>query len=277
MTDAVSSMQDLVVYDCGREQCVGTKYVRKGIKPYYLFHYVCSGKGTFIQNGKQYVVHAGEMFTIFPQCVVEYYPDKNDPWMYEWFSVGGRLADEYIEQCDITRDAPVVSVGKSSKIREYINELVLEYYQSNSIDLACVARLYLILHELIEKQRGDPSEVKYENPYINEAIMFMRYNIGTKILIKDIAHSLNLHPSYFICMFTEVVGVSPKQYLINFRIKEGAKLLRDGEHRVEEVARIVGYDDPLHFSREFKKVMGVCPKDFMRGKAAAIDAVKQVL
>lgn len=264
MTDAVSVMQDLIVYDCGREQCVGSKYVNKGIKPYYLFHYVRSGKGTFIQNGKRYTVQAGEMFAIFPHCVVEWFPDKKEPWLYEWFSVGGRLADSYVANSGITLDNPVVSINKSGRIQECIDEIVTHYYQSDSINLGCIANLYFIFHELIEAKARLASKVKYKNSYINEAIMFMRYNLGTKILIKDIAYSLNLNPSYFVWLFTETVGISPKQYLINYRIKIGARILRERKRKIEEVAKEVGYDDPLHFSREFKKVMGVCPRDYVR-------------
>lgn len=266
MSDAASSIQDLIVYDCGREQCVEGKWVQKAKKPYYLFHYICSGKGTFIQNGEKYEIRAGEMFVIFPKCVVEYYPDKKNPWRYEWFSVSGRLADEFIKRSNVTVDSPVIRDIKNGKIREYVDNLVNQYLEDKTVNLGCVANLYLIFHELMEKNEGEKQEEGYKNSYINEAMMFMKYNICTKIYIKDIAQSLNLHPSYFVWLFTETVGMSPKQYLIDYRIKTGARLLLSENKKVEEVAKMVGYDDPLYFSREFKKVMGVSPRDYMRGK-----------
>lgn len=265
MTEAVAQVRDLILYDCGREQCVGTKRVQKAKKPYYLFHYVCSGKGTFIQNGKKFELHAGEMFVIFPRCVVEYYPDKNAPWRYEWFSVSGRLADEFIRKSRITADSPVYQENKNSRISEYIDDLVNKYLENDTVNLGCLANLYFIFHELLENRSAGLQEARYKNSYINEALMFMKYNLSTKIYIKDIAQSLNLHPSYFVWLFTETVGVSPKQYLIEYRIKTGARLLLSGEKKIKDVAKAVGYDDPLYFSREFRKVLGVSPRDYVQG------------
>ena len=59
----------------------------------------------------------------------------------------------------------------------------------------------------------------------------------------------------------EIMGVSPQQYLIDLRLRNARDLLISTDLSISEVARSVGYDDPLYFSRLYRKHYGLSPRE----------------
>jgi AraC-like DNA-binding protein len=66
----------------------------------------------------------------------------------------------------------------------------------------------------------------------------------------------------FIHKFKDLTGMTPIEYLTQIRINEAKFLLSNSPLNVAEISSIVGYDDPLYFSRVFKKVTGISPKNY---------------
>uniref|UniRef100_UPI003AF56FDF helix-turn-helix domain-containing protein n=1 Tax=Bifidobacterium pullorum TaxID=78448 RepID=UPI003AF56FDF len=63
----------------------------------------------------------------------------------------------------------------------------------------------------------------------------------------------------FIRVFREATGLSPKRYLTSIRMSEARMLLESTDYPIAEVADIVGYDNPLYFSRVFRAHVGMSP------------------
>ena len=56
--------------------------------------------------------------------------------------------------------------------------------------------------------------------------------------------------------------MTPMQYILSLRISNAQVLLEQANYTVTEIAAIVGYDNPLYFSRIFKKQLGVSPQQY---------------
>ena len=70
--------------------------------------------------------------------------------------------------------------------------------------------------------------------------------------------------SYFLKKFKEVTTKSPMQYILSIRINNAVSLLESTDYNVTEISTIIGYDNPLYFSRIFKKQKGVSPSDYRK-------------
>ena len=70
--------------------------------------------------------------------------------------------------------------------------------------------------------------------------------------------------SYFLKKFKEVTTKSPMQYILAIRINNAVSLLESTDYNVTEISTIIGYDNPLYFSRIFKKQKGVSPSDYRK-------------
>ena len=85
-----------------------------------------------------------------------------------------------------------------------------------------------------------------------------RSNVTNQLL----AANFGFVPSYFVCFFKICYGLTPMDYLVNKRIDEAKVLLEDGSLKIKDIARVVGYEDSLYFSKVFKKFTGVSPKEY---------------
>lgn len=72
---------------------------------------------------------------------------------------------------------------------------------------------------------------------------FIHNNISNPISITRMAADFGFSRTYFSDLFKKEKGVSPQQYLINYRVETAARLLEETDLRIGHIARSVGYDD----------------------------------
>jgi AraC-like DNA-binding protein len=90
---------------------------------------------------------------------------------------------------------------------------------------------------------------------------------------EQLARLAGLSPSRFHELFLAVMRESPMAYLQRRRVQRAQQLLIGGGPSVREVAAAVGFDDPFHFSRVFKRVTGQSPARYRAEMAAGLLAL----
>lgn len=80
--------------------------------------------------------------------------------------------------------------------------------------------------------------------------------------ISEMAGYCRISEVHFRRLFSKTTGSPPKKYLENIKMGLAARILSQSEITVSELASYLGYSDPYHFSRRFKKVKGVSPQHF---------------
>jgi AraC-like DNA-binding protein len=85
--------------------------------------------------------------------------------------------------------------------------------------------------------------------------------------IAEAARACHVSPEYFSRLFRHYAGQTAAQFLVRLRVNHAAKLLQRSDLTVKAAGEAVGYEDPYHFSRVFKRVHGRSPKSFARRPA----------
>ena len=67
-------------------------------------------------------------------------------------------------------------------------------------------------------------------------------------------------------MFKLYAGITPKQFILQKRISNAEMLLQNRHYNINEISQIVGYENPLYFSRIFQKIKGVSPSEYRKNK-----------
>ena len=98
--------------------------------------------------------------------------------------------------------------------------------------------------------------------YIKEALSFIEQNFQNDISIEDIAACCGLNRSYFGKIFHDTIGRSPQEFLISYRMTKAAELLKITALSIADIGNAVGYPNQLHFSRAFKNVYGMSPRNW---------------
>ena len=90
----------------------------------------------------------------------------------------------------------------------------------------------------------------------------MQENIERHLALEQIAHYTGYSPSHFSALFRKATGESPLAYLNRQKIEHACLLLKTTDMRVNQICHKVGISDSYYFSRLFKQLTGVSPKQY---------------
>jgi len=91
------------------------------------------------------------------------------------------------------------------------------------------------------------------------AIYYIERNFSATVRSEDLAARCNLSPFRFSRLFKEKFGLTFRDYLINYRLREAYRLLENPRVSVADVSFAVGFNDPSYFARVFKQRIGIAP------------------
>lgn len=108
-----------------------------------------------------------------------------------------------------------------------------------------------------------PDEVTYlpssDQQSLAPAIYYIEKNYRSPIRSEAVAARCDLSPFRFSRLFKEIYGITFRDYLINYRLREAYRLLANPKVVVADVAFAAGFNDPSYFARIFKQRVGVAP------------------
>ena len=271
---------DLKLYQFGWERCTPAHAFGPAARTHYLFHYIISGTGLFMADDDDghtvtYQIKSGQGFMIFPGQITTYVADKDLPWEYVWLEFDGLRAKETLSIAGLTKDTPVYHAD-SREMREVMMSEMLYIAQHGDLSpLHLIGHLYLFMDALTRSvsslriSKGG----RLRDFYIHEAIAIIDQNFQNDISVEEIADNCGLNRSYFSKIFKEAVGRTPQAFLLHYRMTKAAELLKLTQLSISDISKAVGYDNPLHFSRAYKNVYGVSPRDW-RNENRQIDLWK---
>jgi transcriptional regulator GlxA family with amidase domain len=104
---------------------------------------------------------------------------------------------------------------------------------------------------------------------IGVALKSMHNKVADPWTVASLAAASGMSRSAFAVRFKEMVGETPLEYLTAWRIHKASALLQKGDQKLFEVAKSVGYDSDAAFSKAFKRIVGVAPREYRRNAAGA--------
>lgn len=259
--------QDLYLIQYGREQCTPGHSFGPAMREYYKFHYILEGSGVFEINGKRYELHKGQGFLICPGTVTFYQADMDNPWKYCWIGFNGIKAPTLLKHAHLTNETPIYNFEKSELFSSSIDQMMQSKHMIVGRELKLTGLLYLWLSALVECQGSERSTNGKETGkehYIAQVVHFIEMNYASKITVQSIAAFIGLQRSYLSSIFKDVMNISLQDYLIHFRVRKACELLQHTSLTIGDIARSIGYEDPLLFSKMFKKVMKHSPSDYRK-------------
>jgi AraC family L-rhamnose operon transcriptional activator RhaR/AraC family L-rhamnose operon regulatory protein RhaS len=99
---------------------------------------------------------------------------------------------------------------------------------------------------------------------ISELLGYMEQHFAEPITVEDLMQVAHMSQTSLFRLFRQIMDRSPIDYLIRLRIHKAAQLLRRESLRVKEASEAVGFTDSNYFTRQFRQVMGVSPREYQR-------------
>ena len=267
-TDFKDNSTPLVVGSCGTYRLKTRPklptYWQKGRRDYQIL-YVANGKTHFWFDGREEIVSTGHMVLYKPEEIQKYvYYLEDNPEVF-WIHFTGRDVKNILAYHGISLDEHVFYCGVlpdyKALFRKIIQELQLCRYGYEDYIASLFNDILLLVNRQQHEQKKTTGNVQEQ---IERAAAYFNENYNTKISIDDYAESLHISTNWFIHNFKQYAGMSPAQYILSLRMVNAQSLLERTTYNIKEISEIVGYENPLYFSRVFKKEIGKSPAQYRK-------------
>ena len=245
--------------------CEKGEFVNKGpfIFSFYRICLVTKGKCTIKFDRTQFEVEENDVFVILPS--IEYRIECDDEFNLMYVSFIGMRVSEILTRLGISRKNCVFR--GISHIRFFWEQ---EFScRSEFLDLVSESVLLYTFSEIghkifIEKENSDPVNASDSMVFVKK---FLDENFGDPELSLDsLSVRFKYNKKYLSHHFKSVFGMGVSEYLNTLRVSYAVSLIEQHHRFVQEIAFSCGYKDPFYFSRVFKKIIGISPKEMIKMK-----------
>lgn len=266
LLDFKDKSRPLIVGSCGTYRLIHQPklptYRPKGRIDYQLL-YIAAGKGHFFFQDKEKIIEAGHMILYRPKEMQKYVYYGTEQTEVYWVHFTGSDVKNILKEYHLFENGQIIPTGNFPEYHEIFRKMIQElqlakphYEEYLSILLH---ELFLLISRYTPKENSQSRILQKE---MESATHFFNEHFAEEISIENYSEAKHMSTCWFIRNFKRYNGVTPMQYILNLRITNAKTLLKTTTYPVSEIAVIVGYENPLYFSRLFKKQTGLSPSEF---------------
>lgn len=209
-----------------------------------------------------------DSFILYTKGKPQYYRADGASFMNDWLHF--ELQDEdiaWFHTLSIPQDQ-VVPIGDLNELSIIINHLCHETYTNNHFKSETIALYLRLLFIKLSNRIHDQTDQMANSHYNKMSIVRTKiYNQPfQQWTIDALSHELTMSRSSFQHMYKAYFGVSPITDVILSRIEHAKYLLSTTDIAVKKISEMCGYNNELHFMRQFKKQMRLTPSDYRETK-----------
>ena len=269
ISDIKDKSKPLIVTSCGTYHLYNRQkrptWSPRGRLDFQLL-YIAAGKAHFHIDGEEKIVTAGHMVLYRPKEPQKYEYYREDQTEVYWVHFTGGNVTNILHSYGLTKDKKIFYCGSGLEYKNHFRSMIQElqmckddYPEMLEIHLR---QIFIKLHRYFNTiSKVDGSQIAED---IDNAMLYFSEHYNEDICIEDYAATHHMSTSWFIKNFKQYTGSTPMQYILSKRIHNAETLLENEHYSISEISNIIGYDNPLNFSRIFKKVKGISPSEYRK-------------
>jgi AraC family transcriptional regulator, arabinose operon regulatory protein len=234
----------------------------------WIINLTVKGVGTIFDGKESWNVFPGDM-VLFPPGAIHYYGRAEDApnWWHRWIYFQPRSFWMNWLSWQDSRNGIYVLHQFDADMTDEFDRLFAEIASwsvhpdllSMELGINLLERIILLCAK--QNQSFEIKDEEFDGRLLL-ACKYMTDNLHRPLSVEDVARHTCLSPSRLAHLFSEKLGKSVMRWREEQRIQFACHLLRLSNSPIKQIAAQVGFEDPLYFSRVFRKYTGVSPKLF---------------
>ncbi len=247
---------------------------------YFQIYYILKGELVHFLGNESSTLIQGDMFIIPPETA--HYISPQPETVFYSFSFmpdflgaphsGNRLALNFLRSLGKDKSLlPKVTVEAENILYiETLMDRMLSEFTTKPLGYAETMQAYALLlvtflaRNYFEKERGGfLDHFETNKQFVLHCVRYIEENYQEPIYLDEISRRSTMSKSNFCTLFSQLTGYSFHQFLNLCRIKKAVEYIKEG-YKITAIYGLCGYEDFSTFYRNFKKIMGVSPKQFQK-------------
>lgn len=254
----------LTVVSGGRENCAPDYEIHRPSFPFWGLEFVAQGRGSVGFGPECFDILPGSVFCYGPRTAHDIHTARLNPLVKYFVDFDGTQAATLLTGHGLHPGA-VIQTSAPGEIMAIFDDLIRNglNYTPFSGRIAAVILEHLLL-KIQETSIPNGSAASPAFATYRRCRQYLQDHWPELNSLGEIAAACHLDPAYLCRLFQRFDRQSPYQFLLRLKINHAAERLRTGEFPVAHIAEELHFADQFHFSRVFKKLMGISPSQFIR-------------
>ncbi len=262
-----SKKNRLSVISGGVEHCMPAYRIKRATFPYYSLEFISGGKGSLVINQSKHALHPGMIFTYGPGIRHEIGTDAKRPLTKYFVDFGGHTAAPLLKELGLA-PGTVLHTPATKDVMVLFDELINTAQQHARWHLQASTAILEHLLFKVAQTAGPLADSPHSfafgtyqrcRQYITEHFLELH-------TLSQIASECHLDVAYLCRLFARHDTLTPYQFLLRLKMDEAVHRLHHEGVLIKQVAQDLDFKDPFHFSRLFRKIYGVSPREFKGGR-----------
>lgn len=232
-------------------------------QPFCGFIFPMRGKAEFSFNGTPYILSKGKVIHGGVQMELDRRVIGRSQWDYILilYSVNGSEPEDF----SLSSAHFELETGESPRLEELLKQIQhisrlpggIYEFRREMLFRCILDEMFTSIQNKVNKNSGTHKLFEQITDYIHGHYM-------NTLTVSSLAKQYNVNENRISYVFKKCSGMGPGDYLIIYRLNRAKELILSMDSPIHEVAKSVGYPDPYHFSRIFKKQFGLSPNDYRK-------------
>ena len=194
-----------------------------------------------------------------------------------WIALEGPLSPMVVRKMGALLHMPLKQGALPSQI--YLAEQIVQVIVRHSGTADATYQLQHLMYGMIASHWGQPvamdAMLSHEIAKVVDTLRSNQYK--DNFSLADMAAISRMPMETFRKRFVAEVGMPPLSYVLHCKMERAKELLRDQNYSVRQAGAEVGMQDPYHFSKQFKHIVGISPSAFMKQASVPTATIRGVV
>ncbi len=249
-----------LIVNCTGCQVMQRRYVANSVRNDYFFLYMMKGKINVRAEETSAFMTPGECMIFTPNVPFFFESAEDQELVYLWVHFSGNAAEEVLKSCGLPTGKVLYAGSMEPIIRTFQSIFQAFSHRDSLFQMDAIQNLISLLALIGRTVHHSKWPLGSNHNRIEKTLRYMHEHFHEVLTLQQLAEMEHLSVSRYRTVFTEIMGVSPYEYILLQRMNRACDLLRHSLLSVAEIAEMIGYQDQRYFSRLFKMKTGMTPQ-----------------